>query len=241
MKKAALRNCLVIITLLILVACSKDAEYSIIVDYNSNLGTVTPDGVVKVTEGGSKTFEIVPVEGAIVKNLIVDNLVIDPISSYTFSSVVIDQILEVVFEAYGSVLISLNSWTFKFTDQGITQTIDAYSNPELMGISECILDDVMKFDDDGTYVNKPGETSCVENYGLLGNGEWELSDNETKLLLKPYDSDIADGYDLETLGDDELVFSAMVKLNVTTSLKTLNLSPNEEVDAVMTMGFIHLD
>lgn len=226
-------------------ACTETNEYEITVEYNHEYGMVSPEGTVKVEEGSAKTFTITPVEGGAIRQMIIDfDDVIDPVSEYTFSDVVGDHSLFVEFVGSNETMISaedwnLEGWEYVFDYGGTTFTTDLFNNPLENDIPVCILDDIMTFDDDGTFTNKPGDISCNddEQYGILGDGTWELSADKSKILLSVYGYEEVDEYEIRDLSSDIFILSTTVQLTVETTGKSLNLTQGEVIDAIMFYEF----
>lgn len=72
-------------------------EYSITATVGAN-GMISPSGAVKVTAGGSQTFTISPSFGYVIDTLKVDGIEVTAATSYTFSDVNTNHIIEVTFK-----------------------------------------------------------------------------------------------------------------------------------------------
>ncbi|NLW77346.1 MAG: PKD domain-containing protein, partial [Methanomicrobiales archaeon] len=69
----------------------------IITATSSPNGTITPSGLVEVSEGGEKTFTMTPNTGYAVKDVLVDGDSIGPASAYTFTNVVSNRTIHAEF------------------------------------------------------------------------------------------------------------------------------------------------
>jgi len=72
-------------------------EYTITATAGAN-GTISPNGAVSVTAGGSKTFTISPSSGYVIDTLTVDGLEVTAATSYTFSDVNANHTIEATFK-----------------------------------------------------------------------------------------------------------------------------------------------
>ena len=61
-------------------------EYNIVATAETG-GSITPSGIIKVTEGGSQTFTISPANGYAISSVLVDSVSIGAVNTYTFSNV----------------------------------------------------------------------------------------------------------------------------------------------------------
>jgi len=107
----------------------------------------------------------------------------------------------------------LTAWTVSYTYGGITNTGDVFNNPELLGIPECIFDDYINFDIDGTFSTKPGENIC--NGALLGSGEWTFNANETVLSITGFNDTIPTGYPIQTLSESTCTLTTIQTIELT--------------------------
>ncbi|MCC8078627.1 MAG: InlB B-repeat-containing protein, partial [Oscillospiraceae bacterium] len=81
---------------------SSSRTYTITVD-ESEGGSVSPSGTVRVTRGGSQTFTITPDDGYKISDVLVDGESVGAVSSYTFSNVSTNHTISVTYtEAGGS-------------------------------------------------------------------------------------------------------------------------------------------
>ena len=60
-------------------------------------GSISPCGIVSTTQGGSKTFTVVPDKGYAISNVLVDNVSVGAVSSYTFSNITASHTITAVF------------------------------------------------------------------------------------------------------------------------------------------------
>lgn len=126
---------------------------------------------------------------------------------------------------------TLTGWTISYTYGGATNTLDIYNNPELLGAPECILDDYINFDNDGTFSSKPGINIC--NSALLGSGDWEFNANESVLSTKSFGDTITTDYTIQTLNENTCTL---------TTIQSIELSNNTMsvfVDGTFKMSFSH--
>ena len=68
------------------------ASFALIPTYTINAtagsgGSITPSGTISVTEGGSRSFTIIPVTGYYITNVLVDNGSVGAVTTYSFSNV----------------------------------------------------------------------------------------------------------------------------------------------------------
>ncbi|MGN0166176.1 MAG: DUF6273 domain-containing protein [Lachnospiraceae bacterium] len=72
-------------------------EYTITATAGAN-GTISPNGAVRVTAGGSQTFTISPSSGYVIDSLKVDGLEVTAATSYTFSDINANHTIEAAFK-----------------------------------------------------------------------------------------------------------------------------------------------
>ena len=72
-------------------------EYTITATAGAN-GTISPNGAVRVTVGGSQTFTISPSSGYVIDSLKVDGLEVTAATSYTFSDINANHTIEAAFK-----------------------------------------------------------------------------------------------------------------------------------------------
>ena len=79
-----------------------DATSHFITVSSGDAGSVSPDGIVEVPDGGSQTFTITPNEGYEVDTVKVDGNSVGAVTSYTFENVTEDHMLEALFKQSGA-------------------------------------------------------------------------------------------------------------------------------------------
>lgn len=73
------------------------ASYSITVPTNIEGGSISPNGTVSVTKGGSKTFAITPDKGYTISDVLVDGKSVGAVSSYTLTDITGTHTISAVF------------------------------------------------------------------------------------------------------------------------------------------------
>jgi hypothetical protein len=126
---------------------------------------------------------------------------------------------------------TLNAWTVTYTYGGITNTVDIFNNPGLMGIPDCILDDYINFDVDKTYSTKPGINQCNEAW--FGSGDWTFNANEAVLSITRYGETKPIDYNIVTLNENALSLSTIQSFKLTVG------NTIEFVDGTILMSFVH--
>ena len=105
-------------------------EYTITATAGAN-GTISPNGAVRVTAGGSQTFTISPSSGYVIDSLKVDGLEVTAATSYTFSDINANHTIEAAFKVPASkytVTVTNGSGSGQYA-QGETVTITASAAP----------------------------------------------------------------------------------------------------------------
>ncbi len=88
--------------------------------YSGPHGTIDPTGDVKVAEGGSRTFEMVPDNCYAVQNVLVDGVPYGAVPSYTFTNVRQNHTIEVSFQANPPVITAIASAGGSIAPSGTT-------------------------------------------------------------------------------------------------------------------------
>ena len=126
---------------------------------------------------------------------------------------------------------TLNAWTVTYTYGGITNTVDIYNNPGLMGIPDCILDDYINFDIDKTYSTKPGINQC--NGAWFGSGDWTFKANEAVLSITRYGEALPTDYNIVTLNEGAFSIS---------TIQSIELIVGDKIvieDGTFVLSFVH--
>lgn len=121
---------------------------------NKTWGTISPMGIVAVNDGSSKTFEFSPADGYEIESVLVDNENIGKPNDYTFSNVIENHTVMVIFK-----LKQLG------TDEIKNKNITVYPNPTA----------------DYIYVSGNKKIASLELYN--SNGQKVLKTNESKMDL----------------------------------------------------------
>jgi hypothetical protein len=88
-------------------------------------GTISPSGTVVVTSIENKTFEILPNNGYLIKDVKVDNQSVGPVSTFTFSNITSNHTIYAEFEKeYSATYITLTIGSKSATVNGISYTLD---------------------------------------------------------------------------------------------------------------------
>ena len=70
--------------------------YTIRVPFPVN-GVIHPSGTIKATHGGKRRFQVIPLPGYRVSEVLVDKVSVGAVNSYTFNNVTGDHVLEAIF------------------------------------------------------------------------------------------------------------------------------------------------
>jgi hypothetical protein len=70
--------------------------YTIHVPFPVN-GVIHPSGTIKVTHGGKRRFQVIPLPGYRISEVLVDKVSVGAVNSYTLNNVTGDHIVEVIF------------------------------------------------------------------------------------------------------------------------------------------------
>lgn len=110
------------------------ANYTITASGGTN-GTITPSGAVLVNSGANQSFNITADTGYVIQNVFVDGSSVGVVSSYTFSDVLTDHAISVIFAPSASWL---SGWSYrkKITISNANVGSDLTSFPLLVKISE---------------------------------------------------------------------------------------------------------
>ena len=88
-------------------------------------GTISPSGTVVVSSTEDKTFEILPNNGYLIKDVKVDNQSVGPVSTFTFSNITSNHTIYAEFEKeYSTTYITLTIGSKSATVNGISCTLD---------------------------------------------------------------------------------------------------------------------
>jgi hypothetical protein len=70
--------------------------YTIVVRPPTN-GVIHPSGTVRATHGEKRRFQIIPLPGFQVSEVLVDKVSVGAVNSYTFNNVTSDHVMEAIF------------------------------------------------------------------------------------------------------------------------------------------------
>ncbi len=89
-------------------------------------GTISPSGVVSVSQGASKTFAIAASSGYTISSVVVDGVSVGAVPSYTFPSVMAAHTINAVFAPVSSATFTIGySTVFSSTDNGNANVLKA--------------------------------------------------------------------------------------------------------------------
>ncbi|MBV6441345.1 MAG: hypothetical protein DYG98_03500 [Haliscomenobacteraceae bacterium CHB4] len=100
----------------------------------------------------------------------------------------------------------ITSWVAKFTFNGVDQTVDVYAQSPA-----CDKDDFAEFNTDGTLVLDEGATKCNPIDPQQETGTWELTQNETHLVVTS--GDLSFDAEIVELTDSKLTVEYEVNQN----------------------------
>ncbi len=131
----------------------------------------------------------------------------------------------------------LNAWTMTYTIGSGTHTIDVFNDPASVELPECILDDLINFTTDGTFVTKPQGAQC--NYVLVGSGDWKFRANEAVLWMQTYGDTVSHEYTIDLLDENACDLTTVETIGLTITQKTAQLAPGDYIDVTSKMSFTH--
>ena len=134
-KKGFVMICLVILSALLITGCGPTTPTTYTITATSGAhGSITPTGVVTVTEGGDKTFTITPDTDYQIAGVLVDSVLVGAVDEYTFENLNEDHTISVTFEAIPPIVVpvpasTVTPTTLTLTAGGATGTLVATVAP----------------------------------------------------------------------------------------------------------------
>ncbi|MBN1167299.1 MAG: S8 family serine peptidase [Methanospirillaceae archaeon] len=133
-------------------------------------GTITPSGPVSVSNGGTQSFQIAPLAGYQIRDVLVDSVSAGPVSSYTFRSVTTPHTISALFE-----IIPAGTGVVPLPGQQLKPTSPDNDNlyRDLNGNGRKDFQDVVLY---FTYLEWIAANEPVSAFDYSGNGRIDFTD-----------------------------------------------------------------